>query len=59
MAAPARTGLPAAWLDLQVPFCGDYQEASQWTDEEQRTYLHFLESASAWKKSSAAISWTG
>ncbi|NLZ03722.1 MAG: hypothetical protein GXY19_00940 [Phycisphaerae bacterium] len=32
----------ACWIDLQVPFCGDYQEASQWTAEEQQRYEHFL-----------------
>ncbi len=32
----------ACWIDLQVPFCGDYQEAGQWTDEEKQRYEHFL-----------------
>lgn len=32
----------ACWIDLQVPFCSDYQEAGQWTDEEQQRYEHFL-----------------
>lgn len=32
----------ACWIDLQVPFCGDYQEAGQWTREEQQRYEHFL-----------------
>jgi DNA-binding beta-propeller fold protein YncE len=33
----------ACWIDLQVPFCGDYEEASEWTGEEQQTYRHFLD----------------
>jgi len=33
----------ACWIDLQVPFCGSYEEANQWTGEQQRTYSHFLE----------------
>ena len=33
----------ACWIDLQVPFCGDYEEANQWSSEEQQTYRHFLE----------------
>jgi hypothetical protein len=26
------------WIDLAVPFCGDYDEANAWTDEELKTY---------------------
>ncbi len=33
----------ACWIDLLVPFCGDYMEANAWTDEEIRKYLHFLD----------------
>ena len=33
----------AGWIDLLVPFCGDYQEAHAWTLEEQEKYRHFLE----------------
>ena len=32
----------ACWIDLLVPFCGDYQEANIWTHEEQQRYEHFL-----------------
>jgi hypothetical protein len=32
----------AAWIDLGVPFCGDYQEADAWTMEEVEKYEHFL-----------------
>ncbi len=33
----------ACWIDIQVPFCGDYQEANQWNGEELAKYQHFLE----------------
>jgi hypothetical protein len=33
----------ACWIDLMVPFCGDYAEANAWSDEEQGSYIHFLE----------------
>lgn len=33
----------ACWIDLLVPFCGDYEEAHQWTAEELATYRHFLQ----------------
>lgn len=32
----------AAWIDLAVPFCGDYTEAALWTPAEQAKYEHFL-----------------
>ena len=41
--APQEFETLACWIDLQVPFCGDYEEASQWTAEEQQTYRHFLD----------------
>ncbi len=31
----------ACWIDLAVPYCGDYAEASAWTEEEQTKYAHF------------------
>lgn len=34
--------LLACWIDLAVPFCGDYTEAHAWTEEEQARYAHFL-----------------
>ncbi len=30
-----------AWIDLGVPFCGDYREANSWNDEEVAKYEHF------------------
>ncbi|MBN1444238.1 MAG: hypothetical protein JXA90_16115, partial [Planctomycetes bacterium] len=32
----------ACWIDLLVPYCGDYAEASAWTEGEEETYAHFL-----------------
>lgn len=29
----------AAWIDLGVPFCGDYLEANAWTDDELMHYI--------------------
>lgn len=33
----------ACWMDLQVPFCADYEEANVWTDEDKEKYRRFLE----------------
>jgi len=33
----------ACWIDLLVPYCGDYTEANTWTEEEVAMYDHFLE----------------
>ncbi len=32
----------ACWIDLLVPYCGDYVEANAWTKDELATYEHFL-----------------
>jgi hypothetical protein len=32
----------ACWIDLLVPFCGDYFEANAWSDEETEKYARFL-----------------
>lgn len=32
----------ACWIDLLVPYCGDYAEANAWSQEEIRKYEHFL-----------------
>ncbi len=31
----------ACWIDLLVPYCGDYIEANAWTQEETEKYDHF------------------
>jgi hypothetical protein len=32
----------ACWIDLLVPFCGDYTEAGAWDEAERNRYAHFL-----------------
>ena len=32
----------ACWIDLLVPFCGDYREAAAWTPEEHAKYERYL-----------------
>jgi hypothetical protein len=32
----------ACWIDLLVPYCGDYREANAWTTDELARYDHFL-----------------
>jgi hypothetical protein len=32
----------ATWIDLGVPFCGDYVEANAWSEPEKAKYDHFL-----------------
>ena len=33
----------ACWIDLYVPYCGDYEEAGAWTPEETAKYRRYLE----------------
>jgi hypothetical protein len=33
----------ACWIDLAVPYCGDYLEANAWSEAEMRKYEHFYE----------------
>jgi len=32
----------AAWIDLYVPYCGDYTEANAWSEDEIKKYSRFL-----------------
>jgi hypothetical protein len=32
----------ACWIDLAVPFCGDYLEANNWSEEDREKYSRFL-----------------
>ena len=32
----------ACWIDLLVPYCGDYTEANAWTQKEMSKYKHFM-----------------
>ena len=41
--APDELDRIAAWIDLLVPYCGDYTEANAWTEAEKAKYQHFLE----------------
>lgn len=31
----------ACWIDLLVPYCGDYRQANAWNEDERRKYDHF------------------
>lgn len=31
----------ACWIDLLVPYCGDYLEANTWTEAEMKKYQHY------------------
>ncbi len=33
----------ACWIDLAVPFCGDYAEANAWNDDEKAKHEHFMQ----------------
>ena len=33
----------ACWIDLLVPFCGDYMEANAWDEQGVNKYTHYLE----------------
>ena len=33
----------ACWIDLYVPYCGDYTEANAWNQEETQKYQHYLD----------------
>ena len=33
----------ACWIDLLVPYCGDYMEANIWNEDEIKKYEHFLD----------------
>ena len=42
MLTPAELARIACWIDLAVPFCGDYLEGAAWTEAEHAKYEHFL-----------------
>jgi hypothetical protein len=33
----------ACWIDLLVPYCGDYREANAWTEEEMKKHERYAE----------------
>jgi hypothetical protein len=44
----------AAWIDLLVPYCGDYEEANTWTSEESARYRQFLNKRRAMEAAESA-----
>ena len=38
---PEEIALLAAWVDLAVPFCGDYVEANSWDETEMKKHLQY------------------
>jgi len=40
----------ACWIDLLVPFCGDYTEAHAWTAQETALYDRFLRKRRTWEE---------
>ncbi len=41
--SPLEIRTVALWIDLAVPFAGDYSEANAWSEGEHAKYNHFLE----------------
>ncbi len=41
----------ACWIDLLVPYCGDYLEANAWNEDELKKYQHFSEKRLAMEES--------
>ena len=33
----------ACWIDLLVPYCGDYREANAWTEQEMKKHERYAE----------------
>ena len=46
----------ACWIDLLVPYCGDYREANAWTEEEMKSTSATPRSAAHWKSRSSRTS---
>jgi hypothetical protein len=44
----------ACWIDLLVPFCGDYTEAAAWTPEERQKYERYFAKRAALAKTGKA-----
>jgi hypothetical protein len=42
-------GTIACWIDLAVPFCGDYEESQAWEPDEVARYRHFLQKRRSWE----------
>ena len=39
----------ALWIDLGVPFCGDYTEANAWSEKEQQWYEYNVKKRQRWE----------
>jgi hypothetical protein len=40
----------ACWIDLLVPYCGDYMEANAWSESDKAKYTYFQEKREAMEK---------
>lgn len=40
----------ACWIDLLVPFCGDYEEANLWDDADKKKWEYYQSKAKAMKE---------
>jgi hypothetical protein len=40
----------ACWIDLVVPYCGDYLEANAWNSAEMEKYQHYAKKRTAMEK---------
>jgi hypothetical protein len=47
--SPEELGRIACWIDLLVPFCGDYTEANVWDENGKKKYAHFLDKRHRWE----------
>jgi hypothetical protein len=41
--APEERDRIACWIDLAVPYCGDYVEANTWSESEMRKFERYSE----------------
>ena len=41
--SPDELATIACWIDLYVPYCGDYTEAAAWTEEEHAKYQRYAD----------------
>jgi hypothetical protein len=45
----------ACWIDLLVPFCGDYTEANRWSDAERNRYRHYDDKRRLFERQEAEV----
>ncbi|MDR3227894.1 MAG: hypothetical protein LBT53_00520 [Puniceicoccales bacterium] len=51
---PAEIALLAAWVDLGVPYCGDYTEANIWNPSDKTFHAHYAAKRAAANQADAA-----